>query len=87
MKRVLGLVLVTLIFAGCKQDPVSKSRTNNPKIDAEILFDYDGCRVYRFVDGGYERYFARCSSSTSTSWNEQHGKHSSPREITTVEEK
>ena len=86
MKRI-WIILAVLAFSGCIKDSVSKSSTNNPGFSVETLFDHDGCRVYRFDDGGNYRYFARCGSSTSTSWNEQHGKNSVPQEIITTEEK
>ena len=84
MRRVVVLVSVALILSGCLKDPVSKSETNNPNITVETLFDYDGCRVYRFLDNGNYRYFARCGSSVSTSWNEQRRKVSVPMEINTL---
>ena len=50
------------ILAGCANDPVAESATNNPNVDVALLFSHDGCDVFRFRDGGYH-YYVRCAGS------------------------
>ena len=41
--------------------PVSKTRPqNNSTYKVEYLFEYDGCKVYRFWDG-HDVYFTNCN--------------------------
>lgn len=70
MKRFC--MIAVLVLAGCTADPVRSDRTNNADLDVSTLFDYDGCRMYRFEDGGRFIYFARCGSDVRTSWGETH---------------
>jgi len=43
--------------------------TSNPKVPVELLFEIDGCKVYRFNDEG-TKYFCNCSGSVE--WTEAH---------------
>lgn len=61
--RVL-IVLFSVLAVGCMQPPVQVQGTNNANIDVEQLFTHDGCRVYRFRDGGIH-YFVRCDGAVS----------------------
>ena len=56
------LFIVTLACAGCLAAPLETAPTANPAIQVDLLFEHDGCRVYRFMDGGYH-YFARCQGA------------------------
>ena len=65
-----------LILGGCNARPVSVAKTDNPGLSVEILGDADGCRIYRFTDGGgTPRYFVRCQGGTTASWSETCGEH------------
>ncbi|HEY1957862.1 MAG TPA: DUF4884 domain-containing protein [Polyangiaceae bacterium] len=55
-------LFATLACAGCIAPPLATSATSNPSIQVDLLFEHDGCRVYRFIDGGYH-YFARCEGA------------------------
>ncbi len=59
---VLAIAAVGLF--GCLEDPVSGGRSSNSKIYVGLLFEHEGCRVYRFTDGGRSHYYARCLSSS-----------------------
>lgn len=67
MKR---FALLLLVAAGCAKEPVSKEETSNPEVGVDILFDYDGCRMYRFHDAGEYRYFARCGQQVTVAWSD-----------------
>jgi len=75
MIRLTSLGVLCLILLGvlsCASEPVSKEATNNPDVPVAVLFDYDGCRVYRFRDAGQWIYFAKCGTSVQAFWNETH---------------
>ena len=70
--------LVLAVMVGCvdSKEPVRTESTNNPTVPVAMLFEHDGCRVYRFIDADRYRYYANCqhSSSVSSEWNEPCGK-------------
>ena len=65
-KEMKKLVLFAVLAAGCLTDPVSNSSTSNSDVPVSLLFEHDGCRVYRFVDGGHALYYVRCANSAGT---------------------
>lgn len=81
--RVAFALVISVALVGCTQDPIAKHSTNNPNIEVETLFDHDGCRGYRFSDGGRTIYFTRCGLSTNTAWYESTGKTTTYREVQT----
>lgn len=54
------------LAVACATDPVSVSTTSNGAMNVELLFEHDGCKVYRFTDGGRYRYYAHCAKGTAT---------------------
>ena len=73
MRKILAL-LILLPLAACDSDPVSSAATDNQQVKVDLLFTHDGCKVYRFHDGGYNHYFSDCRGSTTTSWTQYCGK-------------
>lgn len=67
------LILISILSINCKGDSLQVVKTDNRSFDVELLFEIDGCKVYRFYDEGRSRYFTTCSGSVS--WNETHGKN------------
>ena len=72
MKPLLLLILVTL--AACNGEPEIRTQVN-AGFAVDKLFIYEGCTVYRFRDGGYNRYFTNCKGETF--WNQSCGKNCS----------
>jgi len=62
------LVMALLFFAGCSKEGIEKMQTNNSEIEVTLLFEHDGCRVYRFFDDG-RKYFTNCNSAF---WEERY---------------
>lgn len=60
------LILIALIFASCKKEAQQQVQSTNSNFQVELLFEVDGCKVYRFLDGDY-KYFTTCKGSVS--WN------------------
>ena len=59
MKRLLFIAVMVLGLSGCTKEPISKVASNNNSFDVELLFEADGCKVYRFYDGGDYHYFVK----------------------------
>ena len=70
MKKILVLAAI-LALAGCSK-PAETSTQVGREFVVDKLFTHEGCTVYRFTDGGNNRYFTNCQGSTS--WTEQCGK-------------
>lgn len=80
-----GLVapfLVLLAFAvglaSCTGEAQREESTPNPAFKVALLFEYDGCRVYRFFDARYV-YYSDCRGTTS--WIEKVGKVDQTHEV------
>ena len=67
----LALIALVALLAGC-----SKQAETSTAVGAEFvvdkLFTHEGCTVYRFNDGGNNRYYTNCQGSTN--WTENCGK-------------
>jgi hypothetical protein len=51
--------------------PVStKKPDNNKNYDVDFLFEYEGCKVYRFYDYGNYVYFTNCRNETTSFSND-----------------
>jgi hypothetical protein len=88
MRTLVTLTAVALALASCGQDPVSTQRTDNPNVPVGILFETDGCKVYRFVDAGRYVYFTNCAGTTTAFHTESCGKNCTrtvPQAVTTRE--
>lgn len=66
MKKIIAFAAVALALSGCARDPVETSRTDNPQINVEKLFEHEGCSVYRFMDNGSYVYYSNCQGSTQS---------------------
>jgi len=82
MKYIPFVLLIGL--AGCAADPISTHKTDNQNVSVDLLFEHDGCTVYRFYDDGRYHYYAKCpNASASTTTQQQSGKTTVPEEIPT----
>jgi hypothetical protein len=72
--RITILLAATLALAGCAKDPVSTDQTNNNQFQVGLLFDVDGCTVYRFEDAGRYHYFTNCAGTVMEQQSHQCGK-------------
>jgi hypothetical protein len=62
---VKPFIAAFLLLTACNhKEPQEVKGTSNPTIKAELLFKYDGCKVYRFRDGDYH-YFVKCDGGES----------------------
>jgi hypothetical protein len=65
MKKILGLLLVGVLLTGCYKDPQS-STTEGNGFNVEFLFEKDGIKMYRFLDGGKHHYFTTTGETINT---------------------
>lgn len=84
MSRFVAFLLI--VTTAC-QEPPSQRRdatsntaydaTSNTAYDVDLLFEHDGCKVYRFYDNGRSRYFITCKDAVTgeTTWTENCGKN------------
>jgi hypothetical protein len=57
---------LSMLLLGCEAAPVSSAATNNPEVAVGLLFEHEGCRVYRFRDSGQLHYYAVCEGARPT---------------------
>ncbi|WP_303923396.1 DUF4884 domain-containing protein [Draconibacterium sediminis] len=67
-KAIAGALL--LGYTACssfEQLPVTTNKTdNNDSYYVSYLFEYEGCKVYRFYDHGHSVYFTNCKGDVTT---------------------
>lgn len=61
---LLSLLLCVGVMQGCKSDPISVEQSSNGQIQIEFLFEKDGCKIYRFLDGTQRVYYTDCTGKT-----------------------
>lgn len=84
--KIAAALTLAAMAAACTAEPISQVPTDNVSITAAHIATIEGCRVYRFRDGGYDRYLTTCPGSVSARQTVSSGKtHSSrPDDIQTV---
>lgn len=73
MRSVMALLVMVVLgwLSACKGSAQDEYATGNPHFHVELLFEHEGCRVYRFYDYSSARYYAHCVGGNSvTEWNE-----------------
>ena len=79
MKKIIGLLLISITLVSCYGNGIEKTKTNNDDYDVTYLFEKDGIKVYRFYDGLNYHYFTSCGETISTQTNRS-GKNTNYRE-------
>jgi hypothetical protein len=59
------LIAAVVLLTACTEEPVERMQTNNDGVPLALLFQHDGCNVYRFLDGGRHHYYADCGGTLS----------------------
>ena len=74
----LVVALSCLMLVACTEPAESTASASNPNVSVEKLLTVDDCTVYRFKDGGYNRYFSSCKTGRSeVTYQENCGKNCS----------
>lgn len=77
MKKITLISVLSLsLFCSCLNDAQHKVETSNSNFEVEFLFEKDGCKIYRFMDGGHAVYWTDCRGKIETVYNQSSGKSS-----------
>lgn len=60
------LIAFLLILVGCHKE--SQTTVQSGNFQVEFLFEHDGCKVYRFVDGRTV-YYSDCRGTLNSSYS------------------
>jgi len=82
MKQIL-LALAFITLVGCRENALKKVESNNSGVEVELLFENDGCKVYRFWDGNYV-YYTDCTGKISYEYTTQSGKSQTTHKVETL---
>lgn len=80
MKKLLLFTLLVFLF-GCRENAQSSETKGNFSLD--LLFEKDGCKMYRFRDGTRDVYWSDCSGRTQSDYRS--GKSEYEEETITTE--
>lgn len=72
--KYLLVLLAAVMLTGCEEKEPTGGTAQIGDFRVAKLFEYEGCRVYRFSDGGNMRYFTNCSGSTEWARTQTTGK-------------
>jgi hypothetical protein len=65
MKKITFLILMTTLV-GCYNEPQSVEHMGKDnKFEIEYLFEKDGIKMYRFMDGNHLHYFTTTGETTT----------------------
>lgn len=85
MRTFLIALILVLTVSSCDQphDLVQETtKEGNYKVD--LLFEKDGCKMYRFVDHDQYVYWSDCTGNTYQSYSVLVGKHHETRQYQTI---
>jgi hypothetical protein len=81
MKKITLIILATLLFS-CTGEPINTVQSGDFTI--ELLFEKNGCKMYRFKDNGRYVYWSDCSGRTEQSITRNNGKTSTTTRTTVL---
>lgn len=86
MKSILILigVMFVLFGSGCNEKTSIPTSTSNPTYTVQLLFELDGCKVYRFDDAGHWIYYSTCRGGFQ--WYKREGKTTRRHEVVTEDD-
>lgn len=67
-----SLLLAAVLFTGCVQN--AKESVQNGNFKVEFLFEQNGCKMYRFKDGGRYVYWSDCQGKVQSDYSTQSNK-------------
>lgn len=73
---VLAIMLLLLIICstGCNNHADAAQVIQKGSFQLELLFEEDGCKMYRFYDGNRYVYWANCKGRVQSDYSTQSGK-------------
>lgn len=82
MKKVLLFLVVLITLSSCEKDP--KETTQNGNFIIEFLFEQNGCKMYRFEDGGRNVYWCDCQGKVNSDYTTTSGKSTTTHHIESI---
>ncbi|MBK8883906.1 MAG: DUF4884 domain-containing protein [Bacteroidales bacterium] len=62
-----AIIVIFSLYSCVTGIPLTKQAPpNNKTYEVEYLFEYDGCKVYRFIDSGHTVYFTNCTGEVTS---------------------
>lgn len=81
MKKTLIIIALLLLTSCAKQ---AKQATQEGNFVIELLFEKDGCKMYRFYDAGRYIYWSNCEGKTQYKKNQNTGKSQYTKKIESI---
>jgi hypothetical protein len=78
--KLLAVALASLWVSGCLEP--EEPKTGGAAYELEMLFEHDGCRVYRFDYYGRSIFYTDCRGSTD--WEQRAHKRTLKEHVETV---
>lgn len=72
MNKLVFALSAMFLFSGCVNEAKDTEQKENFKI--EFLFEKNGCKMYRFKDGGRYIYWSDCQGKVQADYSTQSGK-------------
>jgi len=87
MKQLSALIvaLSVLTMSGCAAEGIREAQSANRNVTVDLLTEFEGVRVYRFLDGGNYVYVAVSASQLRAEWQKPEGKTTVRAESLTVQ--
>jgi len=76
LNATFASVLLAVVLTGCYKEAQKKEQTTNSEFNLELLFEKDGCKIYRFLDGGRAVYWTDCRGKVESVYTQLSGKSS-----------
>lgn len=74
MKNIIYLLFVAIFFSNCYGQAQQTIQSGDFQVD--FLFEKDGCKIYRFSDGGRYIYWSNCEGRMQNDYTQTTGKTS-----------
>jgi hypothetical protein len=81
-KWILPALLLITLFFGCMNEP--REKIQNGDFTVEFLFEQNGCKMYRFEDGGRFVYWADCEGRVVSSYKSKSHKTQTTKSIEAI---
>jgi hypothetical protein len=71
---IAAILLLCAVFVGCQEKGKSINSVHQGDFKVELLFEKNGCKMYRFLDGYRYIYWSDCQGKTQSDYITQSGK-------------
>ncbi len=67
MKKLI--FLLSIVSFSCTRPALETVNSSNPNIELELIFEKDGCKMYRFYEGNRYIYWVDCRGQVVSSYD------------------